>query len=434
MRFSYAFRLALLLFGLLLVGCLDQGEDKAAQAVIVEPEEVLDFDGDGLPDELDSDDDMDGVADVDDAFPFDSRVSIDTDSDGVGNNLDNDDDGDGIIDVLDAFPLDASESEDNDLDGLGDNADTDDDNDGVPDTEDTFPFDATESTDIDSDGIGDNSDPINDNIPTPRIFAVGDSMSQVEWRNELSRLSGYQVVNRSVGGQSSKDIAARMGARPVYILSDSQEIVGVGISELTLPDTKPLTDRGSSNIKGYIDSAFGTLYRRDDGSFYFDAEVVTDPVQLFNGSLFAPVLDVINQNDIAVIWVGRNNTWATETVLLDALRLYKLFDRVTSRIIVLSVTNGRDEFAGTAVHTNITSINRHLGFEFGESYIDVRQLLIDAYDPSDPQSVIDYQQDTTPASLRGDKVHLNVAGNQIIAEALYSYMYERGWLVDQPIN
>jgi PKD repeat protein len=57
-----------------------------------------------------SDDDGDGVADVDDAFPLDASESVDTDSDGIGNNADTDDDGDGVADVDDAFPLDASKT------------------------------------------------------------------------------------------------------------------------------------------------------------------------------------------------------------------------------------------------------------------------------------------------------------------------------------
>ena len=64
---------------------------------------------------------------------------MDTDGDGVGNNADTDDDNDGVLDINDAFPLDSSESLDTDGDGIGNNADTDDDNDGVPDSRDPFP-------------------------------------------------------------------------------------------------------------------------------------------------------------------------------------------------------------------------------------------------------------------------------------------------------
>jgi hypothetical protein len=48
---------------------------------------------------------------------------VDTDGDGIPNNIDPDDDNDGVLDGDDAFPLDDTESEDSDGDGIGDNAD-----------------------------------------------------------------------------------------------------------------------------------------------------------------------------------------------------------------------------------------------------------------------------------------------------------------------
>lgn len=85
--------------------------------------------------------------------------NVDTDLDGLTDDVDPDDDGDGVDDGLDAFPLDPSESADTDNDGLGNNVDQDDDNDGYGDTNDAFPLDPTEWLDSDGDGIGDNSDP-----------------------------------------------------------------------------------------------------------------------------------------------------------------------------------------------------------------------------------------------------------------------------------
>ena len=109
-----------------------------------------DADADGFPNPVDRDDDADGVADDEDAFPLDPAESADTDSDGVGNNAD-------------AFPSDLNEAHDNDGDGVGDNADPDDDNDGTLDTDDHFPFDSSASTDTDGDGVDDSRDAFPDN-------------------------------------------------------------------------------------------------------------------------------------------------------------------------------------------------------------------------------------------------------------------------------
>lgn len=86
-------------------------------------ESTQDFDGDGTVDEMDPDDDNDGIADVDDRFPLDPSEWADSDGDGVGDNADLDDDNDGVADVDDRFPLDPNDWADSDGDGVGDNWD-----------------------------------------------------------------------------------------------------------------------------------------------------------------------------------------------------------------------------------------------------------------------------------------------------------------------
>lgn len=60
--------------------------------------ESADFDGDGINDYVDLDDDNDGTLDTADAFPMDASEQLDTDGDGIGNNADTDDDNDGVLD------------------------------------------------------------------------------------------------------------------------------------------------------------------------------------------------------------------------------------------------------------------------------------------------------------------------------------------------
>ena len=96
---------------------------------------INDLDQEGIPDNVDTDIDGDGVQNNQDAFPLDNTESVDTDGDGIGNNADTDDDGDGVLDNNDAFPLDNTETTDTDNDGIGNNADTDDDGDGISDVD-----------------------------------------------------------------------------------------------------------------------------------------------------------------------------------------------------------------------------------------------------------------------------------------------------------
>ncbi len=96
-------------------------------------EDFPDTDGDREANCVDPDDDGDGVADVNDAFPLDPTESVDTDGDSTGNNADTNDDNDVVTDGADDFPLDPKETTDTDSDSTGNNTDTDDDKDGVSD-------------------------------------------------------------------------------------------------------------------------------------------------------------------------------------------------------------------------------------------------------------------------------------------------------------
>ena len=112
--------------------------------------DAIDTDGDGIPDLTDTDDDGDGLSDVQDPKP------LDTDNDGSNNATDPDDDGDGIPDITDSKPLDT------DNDGTPNATDTDDDGDGIPDTTEQGTLVAGVYTlpDVDNDGTPDLSDPL----------------------------------------------------------------------------------------------------------------------------------------------------------------------------------------------------------------------------------------------------------------------------------
>jgi hypothetical protein len=145
-------------------------------AEVDDVESPTDTDDDGTIDALDPDSDGDGVIDAVDACPQvagDAACNgcprnvcgqcgtdglVDTNGDGEYDCVDTDDDGDGVIDSLDAFPLDAGETVDTDGDGQGNNADADDDNDTIA----TVTENAG-TTDVDGDGVANYLDLDTDN-------------------------------------------------------------------------------------------------------------------------------------------------------------------------------------------------------------------------------------------------------------------------------
>ena len=133
----------------------------------------------------DTDDDNDGVLDINDAFSLISLNDLtDTDQDGrpdecdqacidLGMSEDTDDDNDGVLDINDAFSLISLNGlTDTDQDGrpddcdqscidLGMSSDNDDDNDGILDSADGFPLISIgDLTDTDNDGLPDNCDQV----------------------------------------------------------------------------------------------------------------------------------------------------------------------------------------------------------------------------------------------------------------------------------
>jgi len=118
-------------------------------ALVVTKKDLPDCDGDGVPNRLDRDDDGDGVADAEDAWPLEREEWADADADRIGDRLDADLDADGKAD-------------DRNGDGTPDNEEPDWDGDGVPQANaipwDAFPWDPAEWRDSDGDGIGDNAD------------------------------------------------------------------------------------------------------------------------------------------------------------------------------------------------------------------------------------------------------------------------------------
>jgi Thrombospondin type 3 repeat/NHL repeat len=120
-----------------------------------------DTDSDGAGDACDADDDNDAIADGFDNCPLVANAAQgDLDGDGLGDVCDSDLDGDGFLNELDNCPGASNVDQfDTDNDGAGDECDTDDDNDGLSDDNDNCSaVQNPGQEDLDGDGIGDACD------------------------------------------------------------------------------------------------------------------------------------------------------------------------------------------------------------------------------------------------------------------------------------
>lgn len=182
------------------------------------PAEWYDTDNDGIGNNADTDDDNDGLSDVDEVTVHGTNpLDPDSDDDGVNDGtevaigtdpLDPDEDNDGVLNGADNCPLLANANQANfDGDSLGDVCDPDDDNDGVSDGNDQFPFDPSESADNDNDGIGNNADTDDDNDGISDTYENSNGLDPLDDSDADEDLDNDTFTNRTefIGNSAAND-------------------------------------------------------------------------------------------------------------------------------------------------------------------------------------------------------------------------------------
>ena len=137
--------------------------------------------------------------------------------------------------------------------------------------------------------------------------------------------------------------------------------------------------------------------------------------QILNLFLAAPT----QWPNLTIIWSGRNNYTDTATVLANIATM--VADIGHDGYLILSVLNGNYvpyEAIGGDGYNLIISLNNQLSAIYGSKYLDVRSILVAAYNPSIPQDVTDHTNDIPPSSLRSDNIHLNTAGYALVASSI----------------
>ncbi len=248
---------------------------------------VPDFDGDGLADEDDLDDDNDGILDtVENAACSPAAETCDTDGDGTPNKFDLDSDADGISDVYEANGTDLDNNgkadgavdangvpasakggltpPDTDKDGKTDPYDVDSDGDGIPDKEegikDTDGDGIPDFRDVDSDGDGIPDDKEYGPTPGKPIDTDGDGIP--DYLDIDSDNDG--ITDRSENGAGPAIIDTDGDKIPDYLDLDSD---GDGLTDVLEADGTD-ADRdgradGTADSKGVPSSAKGGLIAPD---------------------------------------------------------------------------------------------------------------------------------------------------------------------------
>ncbi|OED38511.1 hypothetical protein AB833_19410 [Chromatiales bacterium (ex Bugula neritina AB1)] len=271
---------------------------------------VLDSNGDGKLDSADQYGGIDANANgIDD-------LQEDPDRDGLYNNIDPDDDNDGVPDAIDALPYDPTDSVDSDGDGVGDSSDIDTDNDGIPDTSEFQPMPepvpltqwVNASTGVAINGSGftspagttDWSAQINSVLLSTLGF---DGNFKVSWSIADSPGNGNQMVglgvNESGPGWSDIEYAFHNNAGRIFAYRDGRIVGQFGTVS---SGTEFSIELKNNSIRYRIDNktVYTTTHRGDSG-FYIDASFFRGTVSYADFQLTEPDLNDIDEDGIANI-------------------------------------------------------------------------------------------------------------------------------------
>ena len=130
--------------------------------------------------------------------------------------------------------------------------------------------------------------------------------------------------------------------------------------------------------------------------------------------------------DLTIIWAGRNNFGETYQVESDIAEMVSKLK--TNRFLVLSILNMESEGGSTGGHAAILALNKDLARQYPDNFIDIRSVLVGAYDKSLPDDVANHTSDVPPNSLRSDKIHLNEAGYKIVGMKVLETLKAKNWL------
>ena len=279
---------------------------------------------------------------------------------------------------------------------------------------------------------------------TTQLVAWGDSLTEstggaTSYPSQLAILLGRTVLNRGRGGQDVTRIIARQGGATILCSVDGNSIPASGAVNVT-PDIQALTTASTApTLTGWLANIYGTLsLNQSTGQYSFTRSTSGTTQSCWPGSAF--VVDTsLTDYMLPIFWCGRNNF---NYVVPDlSAMVQKVFDYIqsgvnylkpaNSKFIIMGVISGNNsfEYVGTDNYNAKRQLVSLLQQKYPGNFIDIDTILVNSYNPSIPQDVIDFNNGIVPSSLRnsGDTQHLNTAGYAIVANECYKLITSRGW-------
>ena len=252
--------------------------------------------------------------------------------------------------------------------------------------------------------------PAKGNSPGYLCRAVGDSLT-AGYTDKVTGVHSYPailqtlgqcgvVVNDGVSGQTSTQVAVRVGALPTTATISGGAIPASGPVGITFkPGYEPASTSTTIGVPIRISGVAGTVthergvnvFRRSTPG----AEVPSSPdspVTIDQGPL---------NKGFVIIWAGKNNALTPDQVVADVAAIVASLPS-PKHFVVLSVTNSdmTAQWNNGSLFKRYMAINSALAAAYPDNYLDIRSILVAAYNPRNPEDVIDHSHDVIPSSLR----------------------------------
>ncbi|KQO76416.1 hypothetical protein [Methylobacterium sp. Leaf88] len=281
-------------------------------------------------------------------------------------------------------------------------------------------------------------------LPFPSHSAWGDSMTWAGYTPGLATLLARPVYNFGIPGTTSVSVAARQGGGQKSYMP----VTGIIPAAATAVTLTPAAagpaekiDNSAFSLTGTLAGVPGTFTWNGTGASFTRAAAgtavavgyatpfVVDPKTTIEGTSVPDHPDLINH-----FWAGRNNPVLSQ-VLADLRAMVASITSRSKRFTVSPIFNSTAEPIGSAGYNNIIAINRAIEAEWPNNYlrldgVDLREFVVASFQGNSSQDVADHAQDLTPTSLRitNDALHMNEAGNAIIAKFYANFIARKGWL------
>ena len=258
----------------------------------------------------------------------------------------------------------------------------------------------------------------------PSVFDVvawGDSLTwgyqgfydQGDYPDDLKKLLSLSVKNMGVDGQTSTQIGVRQGGvKSVVSVAGGMIPTSGGVtvtfptcSQSDCPTYTPVTTYGpAGGLSGTILGVHGTI-TIDSMTSILTFTPTTPPTSPVSAPGTPPfIVDTPYSSALPIFWEGRNDFMWTAQILSDLAGQVATVP-TGQDYAVLSIINMQRPsewygVSGNTLYQWLIPFNEQLESIYQSHYIDIRKILVDAYDPTQATDVTDYQHDEVPTSLR----------------------------------